>query len=139
MTRAHLVLTTFVFFRKGIEESKLEENARKHLTTLCKIFATEDLHRDCVALYQCGYFQKTQSAKLLEFLKAQIKEIRPFIIPLVEAFAHHDHSLNSAIGNSYGDIYESQLDCARNSLLNKVEIKGMKEFLSPLLSKDSKL
>ena len=51
MTRAHLVLTTFSFFRKGIEESSLDPNGKKHLTTLCKIFAAEDLHRDGIALY----------------------------------------------------------------------------------------
>jgi len=34
-------------------------------------------------------------------------KLRPQMIPLVEGLAISDGSINSAIGNSYGDIYET--------------------------------
>ena len=33
-------------------------------------------------------------------------KLRPQIIPLIESWDFSDHTLVSAIGNSYGDIYE---------------------------------
>jgi len=51
-----------------------------------------------------------QQKLLLEFLKTQFNLIRPQILPLVESFGNNDNILNSCIGNSYGDIYENQLE-----------------------------
>ena len=42
----------------------------------------------------------------------------------------------SAIGNSYGDIYETHLDWAKTSRLNKTEDaipKGYRELILPIL------
>ncbi len=45
-----------------------------------------------------------------------------------------DGVLNSAIGNYYGDIYETQLEWAKGSRLNQDPvIKGFKENLLPIL------
>jgi hypothetical protein len=38
---------------------------------------------------------------------------------LIESFKINESLLNSAIGNTYGDIYEAQLEWAKNSRLNK--------------------
>ncbi len=57
------------------------------------------------------------------------------MIPLIEAWDLPDHLLVSAIGNSYGDIYETQLEWARNSRLNKSPLpKGFKEYMQPILT-----
>lgn len=56
------------------------------------------------------------------------------MIPLVEAFAYPDSALVSAIGNSYGDIYETQLEWAKASKLNKTQVlPGLKEHILPIL------
>ena len=44
--------------------------------------------------------------------------IRPHIIPLAESIHINSLSQLSAIGNEYGDIYEMQLELAKNSRLN---------------------
>jgi hypothetical protein len=57
------------------------------------------------------------------------------MIPLIESFAFTDGVLVSAIGNSYGDIYEQLFDWSKNSKLNHTDsiFKGMKEQLLPIL------
>lgn len=57
------------------------------------------------------------------------------MIPLVEAFGIEDNSMITAIGNSYGDIYESQLDWARKSRLNKESfLKHIQENMLPIMN-----
>ena len=41
------------------------------------------------------------------------------MVPLVEAFGFDDEIVPTAIGNSYGDIYETQLRWAKESRGNK--------------------
>ena len=56
------------------------------------------------------------------------------MIPLTESFGVTDSMIVSSIGNSYGDIYETQLEWARNSKLNKTPVaKGYKEYIQPIL------
>ena len=52
-------------------------------------------------------------------LKLLLERIRPQIIPLIESFELPDSVLVSAIGNSYGDIYETHLKWAQESRLNQ--------------------
>jgi len=40
------------------------------------------------------------------------KEIRPAVLNIIEGFDFPDDALVSAIGNSYGDIYETHLKWA---------------------------
>ena len=47
-----------------------------------------------------------------------LKKIRPQAIPLIELACISDHSITSAIGNSYGDIYETFLEWSQTSRLN---------------------
>ena len=62
-------------------------------------------------------------------------KLRPQMIPLIESWEFPDSVLVSAIGNSYGDIYETQLEWARNSRLNKNPVpNGFKEYMEPILT-----
>lgn len=45
-------------------------------------------------------------------------QLRPQLLPLSEAPYLPDHIVPSVIGNSYGDIYEMQLEYAQKSRLN---------------------
>ena len=47
-----------------------------------------------------------------EAIKILLNRIRPQVIPLVELWGYTDNTLVSAIGNSYGDIYETHLKWA---------------------------
>jgi len=50
------------------------------------------------------------------------------MVPLVEGIGLEDAELVTAIGNKYGDIYETQFEWAKNSRLNSSPIiKGWME------------
>jgi hypothetical protein len=70
--------------------------------------------------YECGYFVAGQKYSIFvaEAIKHLLMEIRPFAISLVESYGISDQVLTSAIGNSYGDIYETHLRWAKGSKLN---------------------
>ena len=64
-------------------------------------------------------------------MKIALNELRPHMISLVEL--HYDSEIDmsylSAIGNEYGDIYETQLEWAMTSRLNKNPIPDYYETL----------
>ena len=51
--------------------------------------------------------------------------MRPHLVPIIESVAQSDISMPSSIGNSYGDIYEQQLEWAQSSRLNKLDKEGV--------------
>jgi len=58
---------------------------------------------------------------ITEAIKLLLPEIRPQAISIIESVGVHDVILQSAIGNSYGDIYEQHLHWAKDSRLNKTK------------------
>lgn len=87
-------------------------------------------------LYECGYF--TQGAELLvsDSIKLLLTRLRPQILNIIESFGFTDNYLMSAIGNSYGDIYETHLEWAKTSRLNDNKgsiADGFMEFMMPIL------
>ncbi len=102
-----MMYLAFKLFRKNIEENGFKcPKLKEHLRVLCTIYGLDMLKQDCGALYQSGYFSGPESKLVFEGLKVLIAKIRPQFIPLVEAMDIPDSILCSAIGNSYGDIYE---------------------------------
>ena len=65
-------------------------------------------------------------------------QIRPYAISIIEAYGIPDEVLVSAIGNSYGDIYETHLKWAKDSKLNHTKAgdaipDGYLENIIPIL------
>ena len=101
---------------------------------MIRLYGLHELQRDSANLYDCGYFTPQSKAKLTEEISNLYKEIRPQFISLIEAIDVPDWSLNSSIGNSYGDTYEQQLQCARNNRWNKTDFAhGFKEHILPII------
>jgi len=61
------------------------------------------------------------------------------MIPMIEFIQLTDYSLLSAIGNTYGDIYEQQLELAMNSRLNKEQVPPYFEKYQKPIMKGGKL
>ena len=72
-------------------------------------------------------------------LKLLLTRLRPQIVNLAETnlfLMCNDNMLMSAIGNSYGDIYETHFEWAKNSRMNRTKDaipNGYKEFILPIL------
>ena len=65
-------------------------------------------------------------------------QLRPQVISIIESFGFSDSYLQSAVGNSYGDIYETHLKWAKESRLNKTKAgdaipDGFMEYMMPIL------
>lgn len=122
-------------FRNGIENQGFKcGGIKKNLTNLLLVFGLTELSKDSAALYESGFFNLGTAPLVLDALKQLMVTIRPQVIPLVESFHMPDSILQTAIGNSYGDIYETQLEWAKTSRLNDTPVpKGFNETLLPIL------
>ena len=86
--------------------------------------------------YESRYLNIGSTHHMNEATKILLINLRPQLIPIVEGFGFNDSVLNSAIGNSYGDIYETHLEWAKTSRLNdnKGSIPdGFMEYIMPIL------
>ena len=86
--------------------------------------------------YDAGYFQKGAQTLMDEAIKLLLAKLRPQMIPLVEQWKFDDNVLMSAIGNSYGDIYETHLEWAKDSRMNKTpgnKPKNFDKYMMPIL------
>ena len=129
--KSHSMLITFQCFRRVCENPKVSEPLRWQLLRCLRVFAGNDLVNNCVALHQCGYFNQEQSHLLWEYYKRCLVDLRPHVLNIIESYFHSDNVLNSAIGNSYGDIYEQQLEWAKNSRLNKQGVPSFDKYMKP--------
>jgi len=109
---AHIHLTT----KTTINCPKL----KSYLHNLLCVYGLSELSKSCAPLYDCSYFTADFGRDtLLTALKHKIASLRPQAINLIESIDVPDSTLNSSIGNSYGDIYETYFNNARQSKLNK--------------------
>ena len=86
--------------------------------------------------YESGFLPAGTSDRIDDAFKALLVKIRPQFISLVELYPTTDNNLMSAIGNSYGDIYETHLEWAKGSRLNQKPgaiQDGFKEYMLPIL------
>ena len=59
--------------------------------------------------------------------------LRPQMIPIVESYDAPDGFWPSVIGNSYGDIYEWQMEAAKNSRINKINADNIPPYFEELM------
>ena len=98
------------------------------------------MHVNSKSCYESGYFVAGVdfSDLILEAIKSINRLLRPQIINIIESLGSTDMYLQSAIGNSYGDIYETHLRWAKESRLNQTVAgdaipDGFMELMMPIL------
>ena len=108
MAQSHIMYLAFQIFISNIENPETFKcpNNRSNMQDLARVFALNELSNDSVANYETGHFQMGTHSILLDAQKKIMNKVRPQMIPLIEAWGIPDSYLVSAIGNSYGDIYE---------------------------------
>ena len=117
MAKSHLYAVAANIAKHTANQPKCP-NLRRHQGNMCILYCLTNLSQDTSSLYESGYFQSACGQLLDTAIKLTLKALRPQIIPLAEVVDHSDNSLMSAIGNSYGDIYETHLEWAKTSRLN---------------------
>ena len=110
MAQAHMMYVVFQLFKSSITSHETYKcgGVREVMKDLARMFALNELlyAADSSACYETGHFSKGTASILLDAMKRLMVKLRPQMIPLIEAWALPDSLLVSAIGNSYGDIYE---------------------------------
>lgn len=136
MVDIHIKYITVMMFRQKVDLLK-DQNLKNHLLNMVSLTAITWVNQDRDLGYDTGYFGKGATTNLDEAQKLLLRRIRPQIIPIVEnLIPHSDNELMSAIGNSYGDIYETHLEWAKTSRFNQSEDgipNGYEELILPIL------
>ena len=132
---AHLHVIALTIYRYHSLEKKCK-NLKENLDNLCVLYGLTNLKTDLSNLYECGYLKSGATALIDGSIKHMLDKIRPQALNLCEVWGFTDNLLMSAIGNSYGDIYETHLEWAKSSRLNddKGSIPdGYMEYVMPIL------
>jgi hypothetical protein len=78
------------------------------LELVLSVYALKVLLQDNTLLYESGFFTAGSNHLLYETFNAQLQQMRPHVIRLVEIEDLDEEFWNlSTIGNRYGDIYET--------------------------------
>ena len=134
MVNAHIFYLHFHIFRTKVESIQFKDSRIKdHLNTLTKILALDHLLNGGAVVFDSGFFATGSYGHLQEAMAICIKEIRPQMIPLVESFYFPDNYWPSVIGNSYGDIYEWQMEVAKDSRVNKHNTDNIPPYFETLM------
>lgn len=135
----HIKFITFLLFKQRVNSQEIKcNNLRLHMSNMCMLYGLDMLNNDSRGCFESGYFgSKPYSAFILDAMKTLNSRIRPQALNLAESCGVSDQYLSSAIGNYYGDIYETHLEWAKNSRLNKTKQgdgipDGFKEYMTPI-------
>ena len=138
VAEAHIRLVSFIIFKNKVLSGAIKcKNLKKILTNVCLLYGLWQLNQDPRSCYEAAYFTNSRSSEfVLEAMKFVCKELRPQMLNVIESFDFPEMLLSSAIGNYYGDIYETHLEWAKDSRLNKTPDaipEGFMEYMMPVL------
>ena len=136
MTQTHIRYMTYVMMTMKLHEFK-DAKLRGHFVNLSVLMALRFIREFADVGFDGGYFKAGDSALINEANKIMLSKLRPQAIPLIELYPMPDEIICSSIGNSYGDIYETQFEWAKNSRMNDPANgsipKGFNEHILPIL------
>ena len=141
LANLHIRYVTFWLFKDKVLKGEIKcSGVRTNLQNLCMLYGLNLLQKNSTSCYESAYFSEgvAYSQLIHEAIKLMNKEIRPQAVSIMESFGYTDNFLQSAIGNSYGDIYETHLKWAKDSKLNKTKQgdaipDGFMEYMMPIL------
>ena len=137
MVKTHLGYILFKMTRERIDTYKfVDAKVRVPCELLLKIFAVKEIQKDSLSLYDCGFFKQGSSQLVDAGYKKLLVDMRPHMIPFIEFSPNLLIGLKSTIGNSHGDIYETQLEVAQNSRLNKTQVPPyFEKYIKPVTTR----
>lgn len=138
-SQMHIKYISFALLKEKMKMVKCANNLA-NLRNICNLYGLVLLKANCHACFECGYFssQIPYSDMILEGIHELNQRLRPVLLSIIESMPISDEMLVSAVGNSYGDIYETHLEWAKESRLNKTKLgdaipDGFMELMMPIL------
>lgn len=135
MATLHMKCILIKIFRKKCDDIQCPK-LRFHLLNCCSLLGLTYLQEYSGIGYESGLFKRGTVDSINASIKDILTQLRPQAIPLIEMWEFRDYQLTSAIGNSYGDIYETHLEWAKGSKLNRTVgniPKGFMEYVHPIM------
>lgn len=136
ISRAHcqlLMVSNFVqavFNDKKVADSKIGQALQR----VAILFCLSTLEQEAADFLTSGYLSPEQALMIKQHMITVLKSIRPDVVALVDAFGFPDYLLNSALGESKGDVYEKMTAMAEQEPLNKSKVAdGYGDYIRPLI------
>ena len=84
-TQDHIRFITFLFFKQRISRGDIKcKNNLNIMEKFCMLYGLNQLLNSNTC-YQCGYFKGNVNSQILEAIKEINKEMRPFVIGVIES------------------------------------------------------
>jgi acyl-CoA oxidase len=129
----HYIFHNFVEYIEK-NSSKLDSNIKQVLTQLAQFFAIMEISRGQKFI---GIVSREETILLDGAIEKLLMDLRPNVVPLVDAFDIPDSVLCSCLGRYDGNYQQALLEYARASPLNKnIPFKGYEQVLEPHLDKE---
>ncbi|KAK9708766.1 hypothetical protein K7432_009416 [Basidiobolus ranarum] len=104
------------------------------LARLCSLYAAHTLESHLADFLEDEYFAPRHAPMVRAAVRELIQELRPDVVPLVDAFNIPDFVVSSALGESDGVVYEKMMEKALLEPLNQTEVvAGYEECIRPFV------
>lgn len=136
ISRAHCQLVMVSNFLTAVFDNKkiLDPTIGRALQRVAILFCLSTLEQETSDFLTSGYLLPSQALMIKQHLISVLKSIRPDVVALVDAFGFPDYLLNSALGESEGDVYEKMAAMAEKEPLNQSLVaEGYQDFIRPLI------
>uniref|UniRef100_A0A7S4IFR4 Acyl-coenzyme A oxidase n=1 Tax=Vannella robusta TaxID=1487602 RepID=A0A7S4IFR4_9EUKA len=132
---AHCVLYIASCFIDGVKSTnESSPSLVPVLARLSNFYILHQIEQSMVDFVEVGMISREQQLQIRQQKQTLMSEIRPDAVPLVDAFNHSDHLLNSALGRYDGRVYEALLESTKNEPLNHTPVpRGYEEFIRPMV------
>lgn len=144
MVKAHFSYLKVHIYRTCVENHQWKDLRIKPLLLDLGLIGALITLNECLGpVFDSGFFTPSAAKYLNMALDQMLKKIRPQLIPLVEAKSEPDIVNPSNIGNYFGDIYETQIEWAKDSSLNHLDIGGVPPqwelYIKPFLHEEPQI
>lgn len=139
MINSHCILYISTCFVHGIYDNIQNSSEYSSLFSILKVlsdfYILNKIDVDMIDFVECNLISKNDFAKIRNIKLDLLHSIRNDAVPLVDAFNHSDHRLNSALGRFDGNVYEALLESTKNEPLNHTPVPdGYENFIKPLIT-----
>ncbi|OWF44671.1 peroxisomal acyl-coenzyme A oxidase 1-like [Mizuhopecten yessoensis] len=132
-TMAHCHTYVVKTFTARITGSNLDDQTKKVMTALCKLYGVHGMVENLGDFIQDGFMNASQVDTVTRKLMYLLAEIRPNAVALVDAFDYPDQVLDSCLGRYDGDVYKALYEYAKASPLNNKDVlDSFNTYLRPL-------
>ena len=135
ISRAHCQLVLVSNFIKAVFGPNAPiSNENRVLQKVAILFAVSTLEQEMADFLTSGYVSPEQSLIVKERSIQLLKELRPDVVALVDAFGFPDYLLQSSLGAQDGDVYTRITRAAELEPLNQKKVAdGYEEYIKPFV------